>query len=194
MKKRVFIIHGWKSYPEDAWFPWLKKELEEKGFNVEVPVLPNPEHPKIEEWKAYISELVGNPDDDTFLIGHSLGTRAILGYLDSLSADKKIGGVILVAGWVALTNIEGRSEEAKKMINSWMENPVDWNKVRDKAKKFVAVLSDDDKFVPLEKNVDVYKNNLEAKIIIERGRGHFSRGDNIIELPAVLDELLKMAQ
>jgi hypothetical protein len=26
--KRVFIIHGWEGYPEEGWFPWLKKELE----------------------------------------------------------------------------------------------------------------------------------------------------------------------
>ena len=25
--RRVFIIHGWGGYPEEGWFPWLKKEL-----------------------------------------------------------------------------------------------------------------------------------------------------------------------
>ena len=28
--QRVFIIHGWDGYPEEGWFPWLKKELEAK--------------------------------------------------------------------------------------------------------------------------------------------------------------------
>jgi len=30
MQKRVFIIHGWDGYPEEGWFPWLKKKLKEK--------------------------------------------------------------------------------------------------------------------------------------------------------------------
>ena len=34
MNKRVFIAHGWDGYPEEGWFPWLKKELETKGFEV----------------------------------------------------------------------------------------------------------------------------------------------------------------
>ena len=35
MKKRVFIVHGWDGYPEEVWFPWLKKELEAKGFEAQ---------------------------------------------------------------------------------------------------------------------------------------------------------------
>ena len=34
--KRVFIIHGWEGHPENAWFPWLKKELEQKRVSQEV--------------------------------------------------------------------------------------------------------------------------------------------------------------
>jgi len=30
--KRVFIVHGWGGHPEEGWFPWLKKELERRGF------------------------------------------------------------------------------------------------------------------------------------------------------------------
>jgi len=26
--KTVYIIHSWEEYPEEGWFPWLKKELE----------------------------------------------------------------------------------------------------------------------------------------------------------------------
>ncbi len=63
MAKRVFIIHGWYGYPEEGWFPWLKKELESRGFKAQVPSMPNPKHPKIEEWVSFLKELVGNPDE-----------------------------------------------------------------------------------------------------------------------------------
>lgn len=41
MKKRVFLIHGWEGYPEEGWRPWLKKELEQRGFTVIVPAMPD---------------------------------------------------------------------------------------------------------------------------------------------------------
>jgi len=34
MSKRVFLIHGWEGSPEEGWRPWLKKELEKRGFKV----------------------------------------------------------------------------------------------------------------------------------------------------------------
>lgn len=35
--KRIFIAHGWDGCPEEGWFPWLKKELEIREFEVFVP-------------------------------------------------------------------------------------------------------------------------------------------------------------
>jgi len=48
--KRVIIVHGWYGYPHEGWFPWLKKVLEDKGYSVEVPEMPDTDHPKIDEW------------------------------------------------------------------------------------------------------------------------------------------------
>ena len=50
MTGKAFLIHGWEGYPEEEWFPWLKKELKNRGFQVQVPAMPNPEYPKIEKW------------------------------------------------------------------------------------------------------------------------------------------------
>ena len=47
--KKVFIIHGWDGYPEENWFPWLKKELEDKGFEVFVLQMPDADNPRIEK-------------------------------------------------------------------------------------------------------------------------------------------------
>ena len=50
MKKRVFIVHGWDFNPKMNWYPWLKKELERKGFDVMVPEMPNTSEPEINAW------------------------------------------------------------------------------------------------------------------------------------------------
>ena len=43
MKSDIFIFHGTGGYPKENWFPWLKQQLEIKGFNVTVPQFPTPE-------------------------------------------------------------------------------------------------------------------------------------------------------
>lgn len=77
-QKRVFIIHGWDGSPQNCWFPWLKNELEKKGFSVGVPPMPHPEIPTISDWVNCIAVAVGQPDENTFFVGHSIGCQAIL--------------------------------------------------------------------------------------------------------------------
>ena len=81
MSKRVFIVHGWDGYPEEGWFPWLKKELEAKDFEVYVPQLPDAENPRIYKWVPKLAEIVGVPDEQTYFIGHSMGCQTIARYL-----------------------------------------------------------------------------------------------------------------
>lgn len=76
---RAFIIHGYLSDPGEAWLPWLKTELEQRGCVVSLPAMPHPDHPVIEEWKRFISMQVGEPDSATFLIGHMGGERNLGG-------------------------------------------------------------------------------------------------------------------
>lgn len=76
--KRVFIIHGWDGNPDEGIFPWLKKELETKGFQVCNPAMPEPLKPQIDEWVKFLAEQVGTPDKDTIFFGHSIGAQTIL--------------------------------------------------------------------------------------------------------------------
>ncbi len=185
--KRVFIIHGWEGYPEEGWYPWLKKELEKNGFEVFVPAMPNTDEPKINEWVGYLQNLIPNPDENTYLVGHSIGCQAILRYLEK-SENKKIGGVVCVAGWFILSDLE--TEEEKIIGRPWIETPIDFNKIRMATDNFVAIFSDNDSVVPLKENEKMFREKLNAKIIIEQSKGYFSEGDGVKELPAVLDSIL----
>ncbi|KKR02536.1 MAG: hypothetical protein UT29_C0001G0016 [Candidatus Yanofskybacteria bacterium GW2011_GWA1_39_13] len=189
--KRVFIIHGWEGFPEEGWFPWLKKDLESKGFEVVVPQMPDPIEPKIEQWVSFLSRLVGDVDEDTYFVCHSIGCQAVIRYLETLD-NKKLGGVIFVAGWFALTGLE--TQEDQDMAKPWLETPIDFNKVKSVTNNFVAIFSDNDPYVP-PNNQNVFRDKLGCKIIVENSKGHFSGPmDGMIELPIVLEELLKMAE
>lgn len=184
--KRVLIIHRWDGYPEEGWLPWLKYELESRGFSVHVPAMPHPEKPTIGDWVPYISDLVGEPDGHTYFIGHSVGSQMILRYLEGLPPGKKVGGVVFVAGFFELT---GLNEEEQGIAKPWLETPIDCTRVKQHTSKFVAIFSDDDPFVPLS-NKELMGQRLGAKTIVEKRKGHFSGDDGVKELPSALQAVL----
>lgn len=189
--KRVFIIHGWSGSPQQGWYPWLKKELEKKGFKVLVPELPNADYPIVKEWVSVLENSIDDPSEDLFLVGHSMGCQTIARYLEKLPEDKKVGGAIFVGGYFKrLTNlIENEPETWEK----WKNTPVDLVKVRMHLPKSVAIFSDDDPYVPSDNIVD-FKDRLKSEIIMVRGMKHFTQDDGFYELPIVLEKLLEIAQ
>ncbi|KKT57164.1 MAG: hypothetical protein UW93_C0002G0043 [Parcubacteria group bacterium GW2011_GWC1_45_13] len=190
-KKIVYIIHGWWGYPKEGWFPWLKQELEKRGFKVYVPKMPDAGKPKINAWVSKLRKLAKRPDKNTYFVGHSIGLPAILRYLEKLPANKKVGGVISVAGWFKLINLE---PEEKPIVKPWLEMQLDFKKIKTAGNKFVAIFSSNDLYVPLKANADIFKRKLGAKIFIERNKRHFSGSDGVKELPIVLSELLKISK
>ncbi len=189
MIKRVFIIHGWDGYPDEGWFPWLKKELEKNGFQVHIPAMPKPAEPQIDRWVSYLSTIVGAVNENTYFVGHSIGCQTILRYLESLPAHKKVGGAIFVAGWFTLMNLQTDNE--KRIAQPWLEIPIDFDKVKSHTEKFFAFFSDNDDVVPKE-NKTLFKKRLGAKTLIEHNKGHFSGSDEVTELPKVLKTILAM--
>lgn len=191
--KRVFIVHGWDGKSDQHWLPWLKNELESRGFLVSVPEMPESENPKKNVWVKHLADLVKTPDRDTYFVGHSIGCKAVLRYLETLMPGEKVGGAVLVAGWITLTNMSGRTPEEIKVINDWVNPPFDYNKIRSHCENFIAIFSDDDPEVPLEQNKETYEKNLGAKTIIEHGKGHFTADEGVTDLPSALDSILEMS-
>ena len=190
--KRVFIIHGWTGKPNEHWLPWLKHELQQKGFEVHVPEMPETDNPKIDLWIPYLKEQTNKADENTYFVGHSIGCLAILKYLEKYS--EKIGGAILVAPWVTLNPESFAAPEDKEVADSWTSDGFDWVKLKSLCPNFTALFSKDDPDVPFDDNEPVFRKQLGAKIIVEKDKGHFTADRGVNELPVVLEELLKMAQ
>ncbi len=189
MQKRVIIVHGWEGHPGNAWFPWLKKELEARGFEVIIPQLPDTETPRIEKWVPKLAEAVGTPDENTYFVGHSMGNQAIARYLESLPESVKVGGAVFVAGFFKrITNADNDAGETETRKH-WLEAPLDLNRVKSHLLKSVAIFSDNDPFVPLD-NQDDFRDKLGSRIVIEHAKDHFSKGT--LELPSTLEAFLDL--
>jgi len=122
MVKRIFIIHGWGGSPDEPLLRWLKSELEKNGFEVVVPKMPNSEKPEIETWVLKLKEMVEVPDKDTILVGHSVGCQVILRYLETLHPTSRVGGVVFIAPWLTLSNLE--SDEEWRVADPWLNTPI----------------------------------------------------------------------
>lgn len=141
--KNALILHGTEGTPQDNWFPWLKDELQKKGYNVWVPQLPHAEKPNIKRYNKFI---FGNSDwkfdEDSVLIGHSSGAVTILGILQYLPDDVTVGTCVLVGSFK--NNLEW------DVLDGLFEEPFDFKKIKSKAKWFIFIHSDDDPYCPLD--------------------------------------------
>ena len=184
MKTRVFIIHGWGGNPNKDWIPWVKSQLETKGFEVLAPAMPDTDNPQIKPWVNKLSEVIKEPQKQDVLIGHSIGCQTILRFLVALPENQNVSKVVLVAPWFKLTNLE--DDEAWKIADPWIKSPIIYSKVKSKADSFIAVFSDNDQWVPLKENKELFEKNLRPRIIVLHNKGHFTEEEGVKELPEIL--------
>lgn len=193
MAKRIFIIHGWSGSPYKDWIPWLKSELESKGYEVYAPEMPDPDEPDMAEWVHLLKVGVGKPDKDTFFVGHSMGCQTILRFLETLDGDDKIGGVVLVAPWVHLNTASYDDETDRVVAAPWLETPIQWDKILKHAARFSAIFSDNDPYVPIADS-KIFANELHADVVIEHDKGHMNEESGVTKLERILSEVLKVVE
>ena len=193
MQKRVFIVHGSDGYPEEGWFPWLRKTLEAKGFEVFVPQMPDAANPRIYNWVPKLTEVVGIADEQTYFVGHSMGCKTIARYIESLPEGTKVGGAVFVAGF--FKHLQGAEDdpEVRKTREHWFGAPIDLQRAKSHLIKSVAIFSDDDPWVPLDNQND-FRDKLGSEIIVEHQKGHFSGSTGTTELPSAYEAVLKISQ
>lgn len=163
--KRAIIVHCWGGDSDYAWYPWAKSQLEDLGYQVSVPDMPDSDPPILATWLPHLKKIIGQPDDELVLIGHSIGTVAIMRYLESLESGR-VGKVIFVAGF---TDQLGFRE-----LENFFETRLDFSKIIDKSKNgFVAIQSDNDQFVS-EQYGERLKDELGAKLVVKNNAGHMS--------------------
>jgi len=153
-KNNYVLLHGYKGTSEKNFFLWLKNELENRGYKVTVPILPNTDNPNINEQVKYVLKNC-NFDENTVLLGHSLGSVVALKVLEKLK--KPIKKLINVAGFV-VPNTKNRPYI--KTFN-WK---YDFNKIRKNVKE-ILILKDIDDLVIRKDAADKIKAAIGGEII-----------------------------
>jgi uncharacterized protein len=175
---RALLVHGWKGYPENAWFPWLKRELEARGYEVAAPQLPDPWIPDRKKWVATILSKFAGPE--TAVVAHSLGVPAALFALQEYDGPP-LDRVVCVAGFMRPFPIPGAAQ--------WFgDAKIDIARVKGKAKRWSVIHATNDPLVPYREGEHL-ANQLGVRIIAN-GKFHMNQVTGCFELPEVLQEVV----
>ena len=175
--KRLVIVHGFMAAPEHHWFPWLQQQAEQSGLNVTVPKLPDSQAPQPEAWLDALTESIGEPDENCWLVGHSLGCITLLSYLTQRFPEAVAGGLLLVSGF-------SEPIPGLEMLDRFTREPVNAGSVIARISQRVVIGSLNDEIVPPEYSLRL-SQQLSAPFYALPDHGHFLARDGVTELPLI---------
>ncbi len=179
-QRTVAIVHGTKGNPQGNWFPWLKAELEKKSLRVCVPQMPTPEGQDLEAWLHVFEAEVGELDESSILIGHSVGAVFALRYLEQ--RERAIRAAFLVAGFTGALGLP----EYDALNKSFVAAPFDWGAIRSNAADIFVLSGDRDPYVPQTHGEEISRE-LGIKLCTIEGGGHLNAEFGFSAFPQLLD-------
>ncbi len=181
--KNAIILHGTGCNPNSFWQPSIKKFLENKGYSVWIPALPNTDTPDLKKWLPFVLKQ-GEFTKDTILIGHSAGTPLILSILENINTT--IHKAILVAAYAKI-----KGEKDNPLI---LQKTYNWKKIKKNVKDIIFINSRDDPWgCNTEAGLYLF-NHLGGTLIIRESEGHM--GSDTFKQPykefQLLEKLLEL--
>jgi predicted alpha/beta hydrolase family esterase len=170
---KIIFIHGYTASSSQNWYPRIAPLLTNVGVEFVVPDMPGDTHPHAQAWLDIIQREVQKSTKPIILVGHSLGTRAALLYLDQYK--QPIAGALLIApfaNWTA--NAERRSGLA---YPDFFEHSLDITEIRKLCPNFVIIHSIDDDHIDYAQGKEIAEQ-LGANFITVDGRKHMSAPEN----------------
>lgn len=172
---KAIIIHGANGNPNEHWFKWLGKQL--KGMEILIPQFPIEDEQNLGNWMKVIEKIGVN--EDTILIGHSIGCAFILSVLEKYKAK----AAFLIGGFIGKLNI------SYDVLNeTFAEKKFNWNEIKKNCNIFFVYNSDNDPYVPLKKGEELAKK-LRIKLKIIKNAGHFRLEDGYGKFPLLLEDV-----
>jgi predicted alpha/beta hydrolase family esterase len=156
--KNVIILHGTSETDQSFWYPWLTKELADKGYEVSIPTLPKADVPDIKHWLP--AALKETYNEETVLIGHSAGCPLMLSVLENI--DVKIKQAIFVAAYFEPVN----------PIKNILQPSYNWEKIKSHVEESIIINSDNDPWhCDQEQGTKLWKH-IGGNLILRHGQGH----------------------
>jgi predicted alpha/beta hydrolase family esterase len=171
--RRAVLVPRFGGEATADWYPTTLPQLADLGIRTKVvSLLPEPTAPGIDETVAAIAEAVGdNPREiaQTILIGHSVGSRALLAYLSWHGAHRSFAGLVSVAGWFTVDDLS-----SYPALAPWVNLDLNFASIAASAGPISVHLSDNDPFTAdWRANAANWLGRLGAAVHIAHGAGHY---------------------
>jgi|SRR5580698_2951889 predicted alpha/beta hydrolase family esterase len=180
---RIVLIPGNAGATVDGiWFPYLRRELEQRGYQVVAQTFPDPIKGRMRYWLPYLTDVI-RPDDRTVIVGHSSGALAALRYAESAP----LLGTFAIAGHHTDCGFE------LERRSGFFDQPWDWDAIRRNQRFIVQFHSADDPWIPVAVARELHRLT-GSRFTLMEGMGHFGSYDQKMEefpelLEAVCSEL-----
>ncbi|WP_026888933.1 RBBP9/YdeN family alpha/beta hydrolase [Clostridium beijerinckii] len=181
----IYVVHGYTSSSESEWFPWLKEQFKDISIKVNIPDMPDSGDPHLEPWLKHLHKCIIDIDENTILIGHSLGCITVLRYI--LEKNIKIKGAIFVSGFINKNPMNEQTEGIQEFVDS----PLDVAKIKRLIPTIIAITATDDDIVPTDATQKLAEE-LDANLIILPSGKHFIARDGYTDFPVLLNEIKKL--
>lgn len=182
MSKRAVILHGTDGNPEINWLPWAKRELESRGFEVFVPLLPENHTPNKAVYEQSIRDS-GWDFADNLVIGHSSGATTALNLFAS-EWFPVVQETILVGTFLNERALEGASWYVPGQFdNLFPTGGFDITAIKQKAGTIHFIHGDNDPYCLLTDTLE-FANQTGGEVLVVKEGLHLS--SNRSELPELL--------
>lgn len=179
---KIVFIHGYTASHLVNWYPNISKELDQLDIDYVVPDLPGGANPYADDWLKTLHQVISKIDKPIVLVGHSLGTRAALLYLEKF--HPKVEKVFLFA---AFANDTKNAFRRNGNYKSFFTREINIEEIKPLATKFIVMHSKDDDSIEYKQGVEIAKG-LDAELITYEDKGHFFKPEYA---PVVLEQLRK---
>jgi predicted alpha/beta hydrolase family esterase len=121
-------------------------------------------YPEVHEWLDFLNNQDIKITSDTYFIGHSLGCITIARYLEKLPTRAVAQACIFVAGFCNIPKVP--------LLIDFCQLPLDYSEVRNHAKEFFVISSDNDDFLSfkiklLHLDFSILSSTLKSKLSFE---------------------------
>jgi predicted alpha/beta hydrolase family esterase len=179
---KILFVHGYTASSQADFYPPLSRELGELGIDYIIPDLPGGDYPHAQAWLETIHKSIQQNTKPLIIVGHSLGTRAALLYIEKYNV--KVEKLFLIAAFA------NRVENAKRKNGAYADffaQTVDTTKLKTHIGQSYILHSKDDSSIPFEQGEEIAKE-LKAELIVSENRDHFSEPTNAPYILSILRE------
>lgn len=182
--KDYFIIHGSFGSPFVNWFPWLRKEIEDKNLVVYTPDFPTGVgYQNYTNWERTLEAYVnaGLINEDTVIYAHSIAPIFVCHFL--VSHKIKVKRLVFVCGF---NNYLGINEEYDNVNKSMYFD--DLGDVKQYSEEIICFYSKNDPYVKYEVEKEFADTIATKQVIIDDG-GHLNAESGYTEFKQLLEYL-----